>query len=100
MTVLLALGALLLMLAAVLVAMNLYFLSLGSVPGLINDRLRPIRQVTYTLRDSPDDFYAAITLNLLFCAGMAMVGLTLLWYAMRLIRQRPTRPNGEPWWFI
>ncbi|MBV6286156.1 hypothetical protein [Pseudomonas aegrilactucae] len=90
----------LIIIAVGLVAVNLYFLSIGSVHGYINHRIGGGRHVVYTLRDNADAFYLTITANLVFCAGMAIVGVILAWYALRQLRKRPTKPNGEPWWFI
>lgn len=100
MILLLALGIGLLLGAALLVAMNLHYLAIGSVSALVNTRIGPTRYVTYTLRDQPDDFHAAIAFNLVACGVLAVVGLVLLWCGIRLVRKFPTKPNGDPWWFI
>lgn len=93
-------GAFLIIIATVLVVVNLHFLSIGSIDAYISNRIGGGRHVVYTLRDSPDDFHLAIAVNLVFCAGMIIVGALLMGYALRQLRKRPTKPNGEPWWFI
>lgn len=93
-------GAFLIIIATVLVLVNLHFLSIGSIDGYLNNRIGGGRHVVYTLRDNADDFHLAIAGNLAFCGGMIIVGAFLMRHALRQIRKRPTKPNGEPWWFI
>ena len=100
MILMLALGIGLLLGAAVMLALNLHYLAIGSVSALVNTRIGPTRYVTFTLRDQPDDFHNAIAFNLAACGVLAIVGLTLLCWGIRLVHKCPTKPNGDPWWFI
>ena len=100
MMLLLLTGGVLILVALGLVLMNLHYLQVGSVTDMVNDRIRPIHYVTRTLRDNPEAFHASIVYNLVFCGLMLLVGVALVWVGIRLIRRYPTKPNGDPWWFI
>lgn len=100
MMVLLMAGFLLIVGALTMVLLNLQDLQAGSVTSMVSNRIRPVHHVTHTLRDNPDAFHAAILFKMVFSGLMLLVGIALAWVSIRQLRRTPTKPNGDPWWFI